>query len=144
VNPTGNQANFGVGSNQNPPGNYTTGAGITFCEGSCKISANGGGILVVTGKLTNNGGFSFKGIIIVTGQEGWDRTGGGNGSIEGNVIIAPYNQIPYIPQNHATAFLGPRYTISGGGVSDVTYQALGATLNNTSAISDFMLGVAEK
>lgn len=144
VNPTGNQANFGVGTTQNPPGNNTTGTGITFCEGSCKIGADGGGILVVTGKLTNVGGFSFKGIIIVTGEEGWDRTGGGNGSIEGNVIIAPYNRIPYIPENLATAFLAPKYTISGGGVSDVTYQAIGATLNNTSAISDFILGIAEK
>ncbi len=144
VNPTGNQANFGVGTSQNPPGTFADGRGITFCEGSCKIGADGGGILVVTGKLTNVGSFSFRGMIIVTGEEGWERNGGGTGQVIGNIIIAPYNRNTYIPQNLASAFLPPQYYITGGGGSDVIYDDVSATLNNTSSISDFMVGIAEK
>lgn len=145
VNPTGNQANFTVGTNQNPPGSFANGTGITFCEGSCNIGADGGGLLIVTGKLTNIGGFSFKGIIIVVGEEGWERNGAGNGQLIGNVIIAPYVRIPYlVPLNYSATFLPPQYYVIGGGNSDVIYNDVSATLNNTSAISDLMVGVAEK
>ncbi len=145
VNPTGNQANFTVGTSQNPPGSFANGTGITFCEGSCNIGADGGGILIVTGKLTNVGGFSFKGLIIVVGEEGWQRNGAGNGQLIGNVIVAPYVRIPYIiPLNYSATFLPPQYYVTGGGNSDVIYNDVSATLNNTSAISDFMVGVAEK
>lgn len=145
VNPTGNQANFTVGTNQNPPGSFANGTGITFCEGSCNIGADGGGILIVTGKLTNVGGFSFKGVIIVVGEEGWERNGAGNGQLIGNVIVAPYVRIPYqVPLNYSATFLPPQYYVTGGGNSDVIYNDVSATLNNTSAISDLMIGVAEK
>ena len=100
--------------------------------------------MVVTGKLTNVGSFSFRGMIIVTGEEGWERNGGGTGQVIGNIIIAPYNRNTYIPQNLASAFLPPQYYISGGGGSDVIYDDVSATLNNTSSISDFMVGIAEK
>jgi Tfp pilus assembly protein PilX len=135
VNPNGNIQN---------PGNYAAGTGVTFCEGSCKVSGDGGGVLVVTGKLTNVGGFNFKGMIIVTGQEGWDRSGGGSGSVVGNIVIAPYNQLPYVPENLSAAFLAPRYQISGGGASDLIYGDINATFDNTNGISDFVAGVAEK
>ncbi|HEY0461208.1 MAG TPA: hypothetical protein VGC97_18880, partial [Pyrinomonadaceae bacterium] len=144
TNPTGNQDNYTVGSNQNPPGSFETGRGITFCEGSCKIGADGGGILVVTGKLTNVGNFHFKGIIIVTGEEGWERNGTGGGQVIGNVIIAPYNRSTYYPQNLSSTFLAPQYYVHGGGVSTVTYSDIGSTLDGTAGISDLMLGVAEK
>jgi Tfp pilus assembly protein PilX len=126
------------------PGDFTAGTGITFCEGSCQVSGEGGGILVVTGMLTNLGGFSFKGLIIVTGEEGWDRNGGGNGQVIGNVVVAPYNTRPYIPENLSTTFLCPRYGISGGGGSDVIYGDIASIIDNTSAVSDFVAGVAEK
>ncbi|HVE58434.1 MAG TPA: hypothetical protein VNB22_16495, partial [Pyrinomonadaceae bacterium] len=144
VNPTGNQDNFTVGSNQNPPGSYANGTGITFCEGSCKIGANGGGILVVTGKLTNVGNFHFKGMIIVTGEEGWERNGTGGGEVIGNVIIAPYNRSTYYPQNLTSTFLAPQYYVNGGGVSTITYSDIGNTLDGTTGVSNLMLGVAEK
>ncbi len=127
-----------------PPGSFTTGTGITFCESSCKINTDGGGILVVTGKLTNVGGWDFKGMIIVTGEEGWLRNGGGGGQIIGNVIIAPYNQLPYIPESLSSTFLSPQYVITGGGASDIIYSDISATFDGTSSISNFMLGVSEK
>jgi hypothetical protein len=136
--------NLNVGNQQNPPGSFADGTGITFCEGSCNLGESGGGILVVTGKLTNVGGFSFKGMIIVTGEDGWERNGSGQGQVIGNVIIAPYNKRTYVPENLSTTFLAPRYEITGGGGSDVIYSDISLTLDNTSAVSDFMLGIAEK
>jgi hypothetical protein len=144
VNPSGNGNNFNVGSTQNPPGSFANGTGITFCEGSCKIGTNGGGILVVTGKLTNVGGFSFKGLIIVTGEEGWERDGTGSGQVIGNIVIAPYNKRTYVPENLSSTFLAPRYTVGGGGSSTVIYNDVNIAFDVTSSISDFMLGIAEK
>jgi hypothetical protein len=108
------------------------------------VGGSGGGILVVTGKLTNVGGFNFKGLIIVTGEEGWERNGGGEGQVIGNIVIAPYNRIPYVPENLSATFLPPRYQITGGGGSDVIYGDVTASFDNTSAVSDFVAGVAEK
>lgn len=132
------------GGNLSNPGNFTAGTGITFCEGSCQVAGDGGGILVVTGMLTNVGGFSFRGMIIVTGEGGWDRNGGGNGQVIGNVVIAPYNRSTYVPENLSATFLPPRYQITGGGGSDVLYGDVTASFDNTGGVSDFIAGVAEK
>ncbi len=132
------------GGNLSNPGNFTAGTGITFCEGSCQVGGQGGGILVVTGQLTNLGGFDFKGMIIVTGEGGWDRNGGGNGQVIGNVVIAPYNRSTYVPENLSSTFLPPRYQISGGGGSDVIYGDIAASFSTTGGVSDFIAGVAEK
>jgi Tfp pilus assembly protein PilX len=130
--------------NLNNPGNFTEGTGITFCEGSCQVGGRGGGVLVVTGQLTNLGGFDFKGIIIVTGEEGWLRNGGGNGQVIGNVIIAPYNRMSYVPENLSSTYLPPRYVITGGGGSDIIAGDTAPGFDSTSGISDFIAGVAEK
>ncbi|MDH3530241.1 MAG: hypothetical protein OEQ28_11800, partial [Acidobacteriota bacterium] len=124
-------------------GDFTAGSGITFCEGDCTAGADGGGIMVVTGQLRNIGGWSFNGLIIVTGTEGWLRQGGGDGTITGNVIIAPYGPDQLVSNIFD---LPPKYEVTGGGVSDVSYDsvALGNAFDGTSAISNFMLGVAEK
>lgn len=114
------------------------GTGITFVDGNVSLSGSGGGILVSTGKLTLNGNVNFKGLIIITGTGGLDRQGGGNGSLAGNTVIAPYN-----PSNLATGFLGPKYDISGGGTSSLDYNS-NSVANGLVAISNFVLGVAEK
>ncbi|NNE66164.1 MAG: hypothetical protein HKN33_06320 [Pyrinomonadaceae bacterium] len=124
-------------------GDFASGTGITFCEGDCTAGVDGGGIMVVTGQLRNVGGWSFNGLIIVTGTEGWLRQGGGDGTITGNVVIAPYGS----DQLASNVFsLPPKYEVTGGGVSDVSYDgvALGNAFDGTDAISNFMLGVAEK
>ena len=134
-----------AGSTISNPGNYSNGTGITFCEGNCQVGGNGGGILVVTGKLTNTGGFSFRGLILVTGAGGWDRNGGGNGLVTGSIVIAPYNaaSLACTPQT-VDCFLPPQYYISGGGGSDVVFAELGVSFDGTSAATDFVQGVAEK
>lgn len=120
-------------------GDYTKGTGITFCDGDCELQGNGGGILIVTGKLTLVGNFGFKGLIIVTGADGVVRKGAGNGQIIGNLIIAPYD-----PNNLAAGFLPPKYDMSGGGISDIIYSSSSIEFDGQTAISDFMQGVAEK
>lgn len=130
---------FNSGQSISNPGNYSTATGITFCDGDCTVSGDGGGILVVTGKLTSNGGFNFKGLIIVTGANGFQRNGNGGGSIIGNIVVAPYD-----PTNLAGGFLGPKYYVNGGGGSDVIYSSTNTNFDGQSAVSDFMQGVAEK
>lgn len=119
-------------------GNSVNATGITFVEGDVSLRENGGGILVVTGKLTLHGAFSFNGLIIVTGAGGVDRSGGGNGNIRGNTVVAPYN-----PNNLNAGFMAPKYNISGGGNSTIRFDSSSAA-NGMTAVSNFVLGVAEK
>ncbi len=121
------------------------GTGITFCEGNCELQGEGGGIMIVTGKLTLRGNFSFRGIIIVTGQGGVDRRGGGNGNIEGNMVIAPYVNNGVVPASEpvGSTFLAPQYDLSGGGASTIQYNST-AINNGLVAVSNFVLGVVEK
>jgi len=138
-----------------PPnvGNNTTGQGITFCDGDFSLSGDGGGILIVTGKLTLDGNFNFKGLIIVTGKNGVDRHGGGNGTIQGNMVLAPYlnNQIDDNPGSAVVdlfpaatdTFLAPQYDLSGGGNSTIAYNS-SALNSGLVAVSNFVLGVMEK
>ena len=83
---------FPSGTQPTTWGDNATGTGITFCDGDCTLGpVAGGGLLVVTGTLTLHGNFSFNGLIIVTGSGGVIRNGGGNGTIQGNIIVAPYD-----------------------------------------------------
>lgn len=119
-------------------GDVNDATGITFIEGDASLSQSGGGILVCTGTLTYNGGVDFNGLIIVTGAGGFTRHGGGNGTILGNAVVAPYN-----PLNLAAGFLPPKYDMSGGGNSTLTYNS-SSIGNGLIAVSNFALGVAEK
>lgn len=124
--------------NYMPVGNFDDGSGLTFCEGSCSVGPrSGGGILVVTGNFDYNGNFNFRGTIIVVGN--MHRDGGGSGVILGSVIIAPYNLA-----NPSAGFLSPNFTTTGGGSSDIIYNGAATAFDGTSAVTDLMIGVAEK
>ena len=116
---------------------------VTFCEGNCTVDGNrGGGILVVTGKLTSLGGFGFRGLILVTGPQGWERAGGGCGEIIGNVVIAPYTSADLTTNVFS---LPPVYQITGAGCSGVEYAGLDDLFQGeNSAMTNFIRGVAEK
>ncbi len=129
---------FPSGTTPTTLGDVANARGITYVDGNLSLDKQGGGILVVTGTLTLRGGFDFNGLIIVTGAGGVQRSGGGNGSLQGNVVIAPYNA-----NNPAAGFLGPKYDISGGGISDITFNS-SSLANGLTAVSNFVLGVAEK
>jgi len=121
-------------------GDNSTARGLTFADGNLTLNPTmgGGGILVVTGKLTLHGNFNFNGLIIVTGAGGVERSGGGTGTLQGNIIIAPYNK-----NNLADGFLPPQYDLAGGGNSGVIYNS-SSVANGMVAVSNFVLGVAEK
>jgi Tfp pilus assembly protein PilX len=119
-------------------GDNANATGITYVDGDIAFSAAGGGLMIVTGKLTLWGGFDFNGLIVVTGSGGVDRSGGGDGVLQGNIVIAPYD-----PDNLIAGFSGPKYDISGGGTSAVTYNS-SSLANGLTAVSNFVLGVAEK
>lgn len=121
-------------------GSPLTATGITYIDGPLSFSQQGGGILIVTGKLTFQGGFEFNGLIIVTGAGGIDRTGGGGGMLQGNMIVAPYTDPTGTTLND---FLAPRYDISGGGNSEIAYNS-NNVLAGLGALTNFVKGVAEK
>jgi len=126
-------------------GDNATGTGITFCDGDCELGPiSGGGILVVTGQLTLRGNFDWHGLIIVTGQGGVLRSGGGNGTIEGNIVVAPYvDSLVGGNPAFATDFLSPQWETSGGGNSTLTYNSDNQN-SGLGAISNVVLGVVEK
>ena len=125
---------------ESPPnyGDNANGTGITFVDGNANLSGAGGGVMVVTGKLTLNNDFDFNGLIIVTGASGVKRTGTGSGNLQGNLVIAPYNA-----GDLAAGFLPPKYDISGGAVSNIIYTASNL-LFGSNRINTVVVGVAEK
>ena len=137
---------FPSGTQPTTYGDNTTAQGITFCDGNCELSGNGGGIMVVTGTLTLKGNFNFNGLIVVTGAGGVTRSGGGNGTIQGNMVLAPYENSPIADNITPTAdaeFLAPSYDLSGGGNSTIVYNS-NSVSGGLIAVSNFVLGVAEK
>lgn len=123
---------------KNDYGNVVNATGITYIDGNLEFSDNGGGILIVRGNLTFKGDFHYNGLIIVTGTGGITRTGGGKGSLQGNIIVAPF-----LRNDLSKGFLAPNYSISGGGASEIVYNSNNVA-NGLGALSNFVKGVAEK
>ena len=72
--------NFGTTSNPQVnvvEGNLTLSGGLT-----------GSGILLVTGTLTMNGNPNYDGLILVVGQGSVVKNGGGNGTVDGAMLVA--------------------------------------------------------
>jgi hypothetical protein len=62
---------------------------ITVIDGDANLGSNGGcGVLVVTGRLTVQGAWSWKGVVIVVGEGYVDSSGGGDGGVEGAMLVA--------------------------------------------------------
>ncbi len=125
---------------QSPPnyGDNANGTGITFIDGDGTLSGAGGGVLVVTGRLTLSNSFDFNGIILVTGANGVRRTGIGSGNLQGNMVVAPYNA-----DNLAAGFLPPKYNMTGSFLSNIVYNASNL-LFGSNRINTVVVGVAEK
>lgn len=123
-----------------PPnfGNNADGTGITFIDGDAKLTGAGGGILIVTGKLTLDQAFDFNGTIIVTGKDGVDRHGGGTGNIQGNLVVAPYKV-----NDLAAGFLPPKYDVTGGAVSNLIYRTTNLLFGSDN-FNTVVVGVVEK
>lgn len=144
-----NSGRYFNGSTPGSWGDFTTGAGITFCDGSCTMGGNseGGGILVVTGTFFTQGNPKFKGLILAVGPYVSDtnpggivRGGGGNEIFIGNTVIAPYN-----PNDLAAGFSSPRY-VQNGGPGDTVFSDIDTDtiFGGQNAATNFILGIAEK
>lgn len=94
---------------------------MTFVEGDCDFQGNGAGLLVVTGKLTLNGGSNFNGVVLLLGGGSLERKGGGGGGIYGALIMARFNS------STSTYLAKPSITTSGGGNSDIKYHSVHVT-----------------
>ena len=124
-------------------GSYADGRGLTYCDGNCTIAGEGGGILIVKGKLTTTGGVRFRGMIIVVGSEGILRNGNGGSDDEiiGGIVIAPYILTP-APNG---TWLSPQFHVNGGGTSHVTYSGLDYLFDGgITGTTNFVSGIAEK
>ncbi|HLM62500.1 MAG TPA: hypothetical protein VK308_16990 [Pyrinomonadaceae bacterium] len=138
---------YGPGVSPPASGNYgdvVNAKGITFIDGNLDFSQEGGGILVVTGDLKITGGFTWNGLMVITGAGGMVRSGGGGGFLQGNMIIAPYNKNNLgNPNILLDGFLTPKYDIGGGGNSSTEFNSNRVDAG-LSALSNFVKGVAEK
>ncbi len=117
--------------------NYSTGTAVNLGPG-----LQGVGLLVVTGDVITSGNTDFQGIILVLGRGSFTRSGGGNGTIAGSVVVANFDDI-YNPLNTTTGFGAPTFTVNGGGTSDINYNstAIANALNTTGHVT---LGVIER
>jgi len=134
-----NNANLNTGQY----GTFADGRGLSFCDGNCTISGDGGGLLIVRGKLTTTGGVRFRGMIVVVGAEGVLRNGNGGADDEiiGSLVIAPYVLTP-APDG---TWLSPQFHVNGGGTSNVTYSGLDYLFDGgITGTTNFVSGIAEK
>ncbi len=145
--PTNSTGRVFTGTQPTSWGDNATGTGITFCDGNCTLGPiAGGGILVVTGQLTLHGNFNWHGLIIVTGSGGIIRSGGGHGTLEGNIVIAPYLHSDVVSNTNpapGAGFLSPQWNTAGGGSSTIQYNSDNQN-SGLGAISNNILGVVEK
>ncbi len=68
----------------------TTPQSITFIEGDYRVQGNmhGYGTLVVTGRVEFGGGVDWDGLILPWGEGEYYLNGGGNGTVQGGMIVA--------------------------------------------------------
>jgi hypothetical protein len=115
---TSNPAGINLGSDASPV--------INVVNGDLAIG-NGAGILLVTGTLTENGGSSFDGIVLVIGKGNIQKNGGGGGVYNGSTLVA--NMYTDTTYTHLIA-LGsnlppgpPTVAWNGGGNANLQYDS---------------------
>ncbi len=96
---------------------------LTFIDGDCTLDG-GAGFLVVTGNLTMSGNPSFDGVVLVMGEGSVTRSGGGNGTYNGAMVVAKFARTwPAADNGLAHPFLTPTFNTNGGGNSDFQYNS---------------------
>jgi hypothetical protein len=84
----------------------------------------GEGLLMVTGTLTLDGSFNWDGILMVIGEGHLIRSGAGNGTIFGGVIVADVAGVDDIYGNSddcGTGLQPPTWDTGGGGSGTISY-----------------------
>ena len=111
---------------------------FTFIDGDVELGpgSNGNGLLVVTGNVQMSGDTSFDGVIFVLGGGQIKRSGDGNGTISGGIVVARFGS--------TGGFQAPTFTTNGGGNSRIEYNSK-AVADAMSTMPGFeVLGVVEK
>jgi hypothetical protein len=112
------------GTNANPQINVVNG-NLTLPGGW-----SGSGILLVTGTLTLNGNPNFNGLILVIGQGSIVKTGGGNGVVNGSLLVANLHDSSgnLLPVSSAPGV--PSINWSGGGNVAWNYDSCWSNMMN--------------
>jgi len=89
---------------------------ITFVDGDADLNpADGAGLLICTGNLTIEGSAVYHGLILVLGAGNLTRTGGGNGTTLGSILVARFGS--------SGDFLAPTMQANGSGTSLIQYDS---------------------
>ena len=80
----------------------------------------GSGLLIVTGELLTHGNTSFEGIILVLGRGRMVRDGGGEGMLQGAILVANFD--PNDPDNEVIS--APEFVVIGGGTSNIAFDSV--------------------
>jgi Tfp pilus assembly protein PilX len=98
---------------------------INVVQGDYTMPASGSGILLVTGTLTMNGNPSFNGVILVIGKGSVVKNGGGNGTLDGSLLVANlYSDPPTYSHLIPSGAPGiPSISWNGGGNATVQYDS---------------------
>jgi hypothetical protein len=114
------------GTNANPQVNVVNG-NLTLPGGW-----SGSGILLVTGTLTFQGQFSFNGLILVIGSGAVVKNGGGNGVVDGSLLVANLydSNGNLLPPSSAPGV--PSFNWNGGGNFQGNYDSCWSQLMNNS------------
>ena len=103
---------------------------INVVTGDLSISGgwSGAGILLVEGSLTMSGNPSFSGLILVVGKGVVVKNGGGNGTLDGSILVANlydssgvYTPAHLLPSSGAPGT--PNITWNGGGNAGIQYDS---------------------
>ena len=90
---------------------------VVWVNGDCTMTSNmtGGGLLVVTGKLSMNGSLTYNGMILVIGGGDLDFAGLNNGVHGGTYVVNATNT------NGTITFGTPKFSMSGN--SNITFDS---------------------
>ncbi len=97
---------------------------VTVIQGDFNAgNASGAGILLVEGTLTMTGNPNFDGEILVIGTGNIQKSGGGNGVVNGGILVANLydSQGNLLPPSSAPGV--PTISWSGGGTASINYDS---------------------
>jgi PilX N-terminal len=97
---------------------------ITVVQGDFNAgNASGAGILLVEGTLTLQGNPNWDGVILVIGKGDIEKSGGGNGTVNGGILIANLydSQGNLLPPSSPPGV--PTINWSGGGTANINYDS---------------------
>ena len=94
---------------------------LVVVEGDFDLSKSGAGILVVTRELIFQGNIDYDGLIMVIGKGSMIRSGSGNGTIRGGILIANIVGPDDVPGTTDDVLGASTLNTSGGGNSNIVY-----------------------